>query len=161
MYESLFIDGQLIETRMKKCWTCKKIKSLDEFGNRKSSADGKQGYCKTCSKQKDKNHYILSDTRKAKIRKNNSVRIDLAREFIYSYLTEHACVECGESDILVLEFDHIEEKSYGISQMMSSGMPIEKISNELMKCEVRCANCHKRKTAKQFSWWKLLDKHKG
>jgi len=67
---------------MKKCWTCKQIKSLDEFGNTKSSKDGKQGYCKLCSKQKDKKHYITSPTRKSKIRENSDYRIDRARKYI-------------------------------------------------------------------------------
>lgn len=134
---------------------------LEEFGNTKSSTDGKQGYCKLCSKLKDKRHYSTSETRRIKIRQDSSDRIDRARKFILSHFSEHYCVDCGESDIVVLEFDHISDKTKNISQMISHGMTIEQISKEIQKCEVRCANCHKRKTAKQFGWWKLLDKHKG
>jgi hypothetical protein len=146
---------------MKKCWTCKQTKSLDEFGNKKSSKDGKQGYCKLCSKQKDKKHYTNSSTRKSKIRENSNYRIDRARKYILDYLLVNHCVDCGESDIVVLEFDHIASKERNISLMISRGMTEIQLQNEISKCEVRCANCHKRKTAKQFGWWKLLDKHKG
>ena len=45
--------------------------------------------------------------------------------------------------------------------MIAHGNSIESIQAEINKCEVRCANCHKIKTAHQFGWWKLLDKHKG
>lgn len=30
-----------------------------------------------------------------------------------------------------------------------------KILSEIEKCDVRCANCHKRRTARQFNWSKL------
>ena len=35
----------------KKCTKCGKVKSLDEFGNRKRNKDGKQYNCKTCLKE--------------------------------------------------------------------------------------------------------------
>jgi hypothetical protein len=66
------------------------------------------------------------------------------------------CIECGESDILVLEFDHLDEysKTSGISQLRKTGLTA-KLVEELHKCVVLCANCHKRRTAKQFGSWRL------
>jgi hypothetical protein len=29
-----------------------------------------------------------------------------------------------------------------------------RILEELQKCDVRCANCHRRKTARDFKWFK-------
>lgn len=29
----------------------------------------------------------------------------------------------------------------------------EKVKTEIAKCEIRCANCHAVKTAKQFGWY--------
>ena len=70
------------------------------------------------------------------------------------YLKTHPCVVCGENDPLVLEFDHLDNKKYNVSKMRQS-YNWETILKEISKCQVLCANCHKRKTAKQFNWGKL------
>jgi NAD-dependent SIR2 family protein deacetylase len=60
------------------------------------------------------------------------------------------CRPCrGEADPLVLEFDHIKDKSFEIG----AGLPDrnwESILTEIEKCEVVCANCHRRRTANRF-----------
>lgn len=66
------------------------------------------------------------------------------------------CVECGIKDILVLEFDHIDEttKTKGVSQIRKNGL-LKDLVVELNKCIVLCANCHKKRTALQFGSWRL------
>ena len=66
-------------------------------------------------------------------------------------------MDCNESDILVLEFDHKErkEKSYNVSYLMRRGLSFDKLIEEIKKCDVRCANCHRRKTEKESNSWKL------
>lgn len=73
------------------------------------------------------------------------------KEFINNYLLNNPCVDCGEKDIIVLEFDHvrgikINNVSTGASQLAWS---IKKLQKEIDKCEIRCANCHKRITHKR------------
>jgi hypothetical protein len=64
------------------------------------------------------------------------------------------CVDCGESDPCVLDFDLTRgEKEGNISSMVGNGMNWQRIANEIAKCEIRCANCHRRKTARQCGWW--------
>jgi hypothetical protein len=76
--------------------------------------------------------------------------------FIYNYLLTHPCVDCGETRPPVLEFDHINnDKEFNISHMVSSAFSIKRIEAEITKCEVRCANCHRIKTAKQYEYRKL------
>ncbi|MBD2564531.1 HNH endonuclease [Nostoc linckia FACHB-391] len=74
--------------------------------------------------------------------------------YIYSCspIGRGSCVDCGEADPIVLEFDHIQQKKYGISRMVYAGMGVDSISKEIEKCEVRCANCHRRATAKRSGW---------
>jgi hypothetical protein len=71
-----------------------------------------------------------------------------ARMWVWGYLLEHPCVDCGENDIRVLEFDHRDpaEKQGAISRMVADRCGIDKISAEVEKCDVRCANCHRRRS---------------
>ncbi len=80
------------------------------------------------------------------------------RQMAARYLSEHPCVDCGESDIVVLEFDHvIGEKKWNVSVLVHSPSPWATVEHEIAKCEVRCANCHRRRTAKQFNWRSYVD----
>lgn len=58
-----------------------------------------------------------------------------------------SCVDCGESDPVVLDFDHVKgEKRRAIADMVSNYYSIKTIKDEIRKCEIRCANCHRKKT---------------
>jgi hypothetical protein len=61
-----------------------------------------------------------------------------------------ACVDCGIANPLLLDFDHLRDKVAEISQLVNRGMPWAVIQAEIDKCEVRCANCHTRKTAREI-----------
>jgi hypothetical protein len=40
--------------------------------------------------------------------------------------------------------------------MIQSGYSIAKIKEEIEKCEVRCANCHRKVTAQRGNWYRTL-----
>jgi hypothetical protein len=136
---------------MKICTECKETKPLEEFQKRSSSKDGHTNLCKPCKRSYDNNHYNNSHTRKEYIRSNQDRREKETNKYIVEYLLTHPCVDCGESDIIVLEFDHVRgDKRGNISILKRSSL--KAVKEEIEKCEVRCANCHRRKTAKQFGW---------
>lgn len=85
---------------------------------------------------------------------HRSVMHGRSREFIYEYLLAHPCVDCGEADPVCLEFDHLRDKEHNISDMMRRGYGVDAIRDEIEKCEVVCANCHRRRTNHQFNWWR-------
>ncbi|MGP6177030.1 hypothetical protein ACTU6U_06995 [Microbacterium sp. A196] len=75
------------------------------------------------------------------------------------FLSEHPCVDCSEADPIVLEFDHLPgvEKRFNISTAVTgSTRSWALILSEIEKCEVVCANCHRRRTAKRASHRKHL-----
>jgi hypothetical protein len=77
---------------------------------------------------------------------NEQRRRDEIFSAVMEYLASHPCVDCGEPDIIVLEFDHVRgEKTGNVSQLMISHS-LAKVMQEIAKCEVRCANCHRRQT---------------
>ncbi len=93
--------------------------------------------------------YYLANKEKIKqsARLSNKRRMERNREFVNNYLKNHPCVDCGENNIIVLEFDHIRgQKINAIANMKGSYYSISTIKREIEKCEVRCANCHRIKT---------------
>lgn len=53
------------------------------------------------------------------------------------------CVECGSSD--ELHFDHINPETKLFAIAKGSGFSEERFAEELAKCQLLCADCHKRK----------------
>lgn len=73
--------------------------------------------------------------------------------WLYRYLATAACVDCGEDDLVVLEFDHVTgEKQEAVTNLAWGGYGIETIKREISRCEVRCCNCHRLKTLERRHW---------
>ena len=89
----------------------------------------------------------------AKAKQNSKIAKDRVRAYIKAHLEANPCVDCGEADIVVLEFDHInDDKHFSISDATRLGYGMPKIKAEIAKCEVRCANCHRKKTYERGGW---------
>jgi hypothetical protein len=56
------------------------------------------------------------------------------------------CVDCGENNHIVLDFDHLSNKKYNVSRMIHDGFSWAAIKKEISKCEVVCSNCHRIRT---------------
>lgn len=80
-----------------------------------------------------------------KIRKSAIQKSKLRnRQIVVDHLNTHPCVDCGITDIRVLEFDHVRGKKLGaVSVGVRDSWNTEKLLDEIKKCEIRCANCHK------------------
>lgn len=144
---------------MKPCKGCKEVKSLDDFHDDPRNKDGKRNVCKVCMCQKARDSYQRNkESAKIRCAKAAKVRILERRKFVYSYLTEHPCVQCGESDPVVLEFDHIDRdiKDANICRAIWANWSMKRLLAEIAKCQVLCANCHRRKTAKDLGWYSFL-----
>lgn len=132
------------------CCTCKQTKPLTDFNRLRRAKDGHQYSCRGCNSAY---HYANWDRHMAQIRARTKRRHAAARAFIIGYLREHPCVDCGEADIVVLEFDHLRDKQANVSALVRSS-EIRRIREEIVKCQVVCANCHRRRTAERGNWYR-------
>ena len=81
---------------------------------------------------------------------------------VLKFLKTHPCVDCGESDPIMLDFDHVRgEKSNNIAKMISSCSALSTIFEEIRKCEVRCSNCHRKKTAELFGYFRFVNSNRS
>lgn len=144
-----------MESCKKECKKCSEVKECGEYRKSVKTEDKKDVWCKICRRVSDKKTYennIYKNRENGKINKRK-LR-DRNRNFVYEYLLEHPCVDCGNKNPIVLEFDHMRDKENIISEMIMDGFSLKKIKEEIEKCQVRCANCHRIKTAIQANTFK-------
>ena len=136
---------------------CNCLKKCSEFSFKNKSKGKYHSYCLVCGRKAIKNHYeanIQKYVDKSRVRRKRVV--GEINEKLYDYLISNPCVDCGEKDPIVLEFDHVRGKKLcNVSSMSWQFCSWESILKEIAKCEVRCANCHRRKTAEKFNWFKF------
>ncbi len=89
----------------------------------------------------------------AKAKETSKVARDRTRAYIKAHLEANPCIDCGETDPIILEFDHVTgTKEFNISDAARIGYGMPKLKAEIAKCEVRCANCHRKKTYERGGW---------
>jgi hypothetical protein len=113
--------------------------------------------CKYCQSELSRLHYqnnkqVYKD--RSRVRKDQILIENKPR--LYSYLSTHPCVDCSEADIRLLEFDHVRgHKAANISRLLTQGCNWSTIEAEIAKCEIRCANCHRKRTfERDGDWWR-------
>jgi len=140
---------------MKQCVTCLEFKDDSDFNWRFKSLGQRHKICRDCQNNHSRNWYKRHKEEHAQRVKDNRYRVKQeTREYAWDYLSTHPCIECGESDPTVLEFDHIHGKDKDIAVLVGQGYSIKAVMKEIAKCQVLCANCHRRKTAKERGWFR-------
>jgi len=143
----------------KYCPKCGDSIDIRFFAKDPSKRSGLNSYCRTHQKtyqqdwyRRNKDEHIKRVGKRTKL-----VRAEIQR-WILEYLSTHPCVDCGENDPVVLEFDHVRGRKKGAicAMVYHRGFSLKVIKAEVAKCEVRCANCHRRRTAKKFGWFKFI-----
>lgn len=125
---------------MKTCGKCKELKEFSFF--RKSNRnDGYQAWCTPCFRDYDKKRYASID----KKRKNTNTKIirDRQRKLLKEIKEKSGCLDCGNKDHRVLDFDHVRGNKFLELSLMVGSYSDKRILEEIEKCDIRCANCHR------------------
>jgi len=147
---------------MKVCSSCKVPKLKKEFYINRAKKDGRQYFCKECQRDYHNNTWYIKK-RKDRLKQIKESKLHRRRvnyrKIINDYFS-NGCFDCGEKDVRVLEFDHVRgvkkrfksKRGEGVAYLVTNGYAWKTIKAEIDKCEVRCCNCHKLKTFKEFNY---------
>lgn len=114
-----------METKV--CTKCKKELPINEFNWRDKNKGIRRSECKYCHTEYMKEAY------------------EEKRKLVSEIKSKMKCKKCGEYRQYMLDFHHLnpDEKEETIARMTSNTTRIEKVTEEIKKCIVFCANCHR------------------
>ena len=138
---------QADEPPIRKCGRCGHSKNADDFAWRRRARGQRDNYCRPCRAAYKQKHYAANRARyiAAALRRSQTIARERAA-YLIEFFADHPCVDCRERDPLVLEFDHQRDKSFVISKGLRD-RSWQAVLAEIDKCDVVCANCHRRRTA--------------
>ena len=146
---------------MRTCQRCGRTLEFSEFNWTSRAKGWLQSYCKACSRAYVRDHYERNVAYYiAKAHARNLVYREDIRARLLAFFLAHPCVDCGEQDAIVLQFDHEDpsRKSATVADLFKRGFSWRTIEKEIAKCQIRCAmitcgarrgssagqNCHNR-----------------
>lgn len=73
---------------------------------------------------------------------------DRNKDYVRKIKEENPCADCGQYfHFSQMDFDHIQgKKKHNVARYANSAVSIKTIKDELNKCELVCANCHRYRT---------------
>ena len=115
----------------------RELKPLEEFAWRRKARPARQ-YCRPCRSAYHREHYLANKQRyidQAQARKD-ALHLERTR-YLLDYFADAPLRRLRRADPLVLEFDHLADKTFDIG---SGFLPqLASILDEIAKCEVVCA----------------------
>jgi hypothetical protein len=113
----------------KRCPKCERELPTEQFNKRSSGRC--YAYCKACQSVYARNHYVkdAATYKRRSFESNRRYRIR-NRDYIVEYLRSHPCVDCGENDPVVLDFDHIGRKDFDVSDLVRCSFGLDRVKSE-------------------------------
>jgi hypothetical protein len=126
-----------VDTSLRKCGRCGELKPLDEFAWRRKRKIQRDSFCRPCRSAYGRKHYLANRQRyidQAAVVKRKQLRERTL--YLIEYFKAHPCVDCGEDDPVVLEFDHLGEKLFEIGResTIEAGNPFSTRSKSARSC---------------------------
>jgi hypothetical protein len=136
------------------CSRCHQTKHRDNFWIRSDRPRGVSSACKECVASYYSNRYSNDEEyRKSQLERYKKYAFE-KRQKIYDIILRYKqkpCQDCGISyPPCVMDFDHIDgtTKKSGLAKT-GNFKNEEEVINEIAKCELVCANCHRMRTQKR------------
>lgn len=105
--------------------------------------------CDACNRDKAK--LYRQNNHKVVLFKQRAHRLDIKSEkrAIVEEIKQQPCADCGRRfPSVAMDFDHVRgEKKTEIAVLVNNAYGIETLREELAKCELVCACCHRVRTA--------------
>lgn len=138
----------------KVCTTCKIRKPFSDFHKMRN---GWKTKCKDCCSKHNANYWLKNKGQKQTLaRERRKKNAEAGQILVRAYLELYPCADCGIDDWRVLEFDHVRgEKLGNICNMMTGDL--DRLEQEILKCDVVCANCHKIRTFTRAGSWRMIE----
>lgn len=141
----VFIDQN--SHTMKTCTRCDTPKPFTEFNYKHRASDIRHSYYRDCGKESTRNHYRRN--KQAYLDRNS--RTCISNRELIRQVKARPCADCGiQYPYYVMDFDHrdAEDKSFIISDVFRATRT--SLLREIEKCDVVCANCHRKRTYKRL-----------
>ncbi len=133
-----------------RCTGCHEDKPEDEFGWKNRAAGKRHSYCRACKRRYNKTWYEKNAAKHKKDVARNHRRYTDERRAIALAAKSKPCTDCEiQYPPYVMDFDHVRgKKIMDIARMVSGRQhrTVQMLIDEIAKCEVVCANCHRIRT---------------
>lgn len=127
------------------CTRCKIEKDETEYAVK---LKGRAAHCKECFNKWYQSHYTKNWQAMYERREVHRKRRLKALQKTVEEIKLGGCHDCGFTyPPWVMDFDHVrDEKLYNVANMVQQGMSLAKVLEEIAKCDLVCANCHRERT---------------
>jgi hypothetical protein len=142
---------------LKTCAKCGQQKPLDRFSTFTSrrGETKPRGSCWECRGQYAQINFTARaayrrdyNQRKRSIKRERDRQRRLTTKNAVDKLKEGPCADCGRRfPPVAMDFDHVGPKSKSVANMVAQAYKIDLILEEIKKCELVCACCHRVRTA--------------
>jgi hypothetical protein len=133
----------------KTCTTCGETKQIEEFGIKRSTADGHNYQCRKCVRiyQKGRPKPRARTNRNVKLKKirafKKSHRIN-GTAWLMNLKNNSRCLICGEDHPHTLDFHHRDPATKVDTISNMARVDKKTLIKEVAKCVILCANCHRK-----------------
>lgn len=128
----------------KTCSKCNCVLSIDQFAWKSKSKGTRQSRCKQCYSAYNRAYYASGE--KDKQKKRTIEYTKSLRDRFQVWKSTQVCAVCGETSPECLDLHHVDpsQKDDEIAKVISSTGSWKRIEDEMAKCVVVCANCHRK-----------------